>query len=134
VKQNSGERPSGGFNLKELTMQNVVFMGRLAADPQVTDDFGRAVFRLLENRGQDAQGADRVVGVGCVSWAKGLNERVIARGLATGCEVIATGAFVDNDYKASDGARRTSKELVVRALTVLDWAEAAPDAQTRDAA
>jgi len=35
-------------------MQNVVFVGRLSADPQVTDDFGKAVFRLLENRGRDA--------------------------------------------------------------------------------
>ena len=115
-------------------MQNVVFMGRLAADPLVTDDFGRAVFRLLENRGQEAQGKERVVGVNCVSWAKGLNERVIAKGLATGCEVVVTGTFVDNDYEASDGARRTSKELVVRTLTVLDWAASASDAQTRDAA
>ena len=56
-------------------MQNVVFAGRLAADPQVTDDFGKAVFRLLENRGRDAAGKPRVVGVNCVSWAKGLNER-----------------------------------------------------------
>jgi single-stranded DNA-binding protein len=112
-------------------MQNVVFMGRLAADPQVSDDFGRAVFRLLENRGQDAQGKDRLVGLNCVSWAKGLNERVIAKGLATGCEVVVIGSFVDNDYDASDGARRTSKELVVRARTVLDWAEPSSADQTR---
>jgi single-stranded DNA-binding protein len=105
-------------------MQNVVFVGRLAAEPQVSDDFTRAVFRLLENRGQDAQGKDRVVGVNCVSWMKGLNERVIARGLATGCEVIAVGAFVDNAYEDADGARRTTKELVIRTLTVLDWASA----------
>lgn len=112
-------------------MQNVVFMGRLAADPQVAEDFSRAVFRLLENRGRDAQGKDRVVGVNCVSWAKGLNERVIARGLATGCEVVVTGAFVENDYEANDGVRRTAKELVVRTLTVFDWAESSAADQTR---
>jgi len=106
----------------ERKMQNVVFVGRLAADPQVTDDFGRAVFRLLENRGQDAQGKERVVGVNCVSWAKGLNERVIARGLASGCEVVGVGVLVDNDYEAREGGRRTGKELVIRSLTVLDWA------------
>jgi single-strand DNA-binding protein len=103
-------------------MQNVVFVGRLAADPQVSDDFSRAVFRLLENRGQDAQGRDRVVGVNCVSWARGLNERVIAKGLVSGCEIVATGAFIDNDYEAREGGRRTGKELVIRGLTVLDWA------------
>lgn len=110
------------FEPMELEMQNVVFVGRLAADPQVTDDFGKAVFRLLENRGQDAQGKDRVVAVNCVSWAKGLNERVIAKGLGAGCEVVAVGAFIDNGYEARDGGRRTGKELVLRALTVLDWA------------
>jgi single-strand DNA-binding protein len=97
-------------------MQNVVFVGRLAADPQVTDDFGKAVFRLLENRGRDADGADRVVGVNCVSW------KVIAPGLASGCEVMAIGAFVDNLYEAREGGQRAAKELVIRSLTVLDWA------------
>ena len=113
-------------------MQNVVFVGRLSADPQVTDDFGKAVFRLLENRGRDASGEPRVVGVNCVSWAKGLNERVIVQGLASGCEVVVIGAFVDNLYEARDGGERAAKELVVRALTVLDWAsdrEAAAEPQ-----
>jgi hypothetical protein len=32
-------------------MQTMVFTGRLAADPQISDDFGKAVFRLLEKRG-----------------------------------------------------------------------------------
>lgn len=103
-------------------MQNVVFAGRLAADPQVTDDFGKAVFRLLENRGRDASGKPRLVGVNCVSWAKGLNERVIAEGLGVGCEVVVIGAFVDNRYQARNGGERTAKELVVSRLTVLDWA------------
>ncbi|MGA0608428.1 single-stranded DNA-binding protein [Phenylobacterium sp. VNQ135] len=103
-------------------MQNVMFMGRLAADPQVTEDFGKAVFRLLENRGRDAAGVERVVGVNCVSWAKGLNEKVVAPGLASGCEVLVVGAFVDALYEARDGGRRAAKELVVRRLTVLDWA------------
>lgn len=103
-------------------MQNVTFVGRLSADPQVTDDFGKAVFRLLENRGRDASGAPRVVGVNCVSWAKGLNESVIAEGLARGCEVVVVGAFVDNLYEARDGGERAAKELVIRSLTVLDWA------------
>ena len=107
-------------------MQNVVFAGRLAADPQVTDDFGKAVFRLLENRGRDAAGKPRLVGVNCVSWAKGLNERVIADGLAMGCEVLVVGAFVDNRYQARDGGERTAKELVVSRLTVLDWASERP--------
>ncbi|MBN9319058.1 MAG: hypothetical protein BGN86_12135 [Caulobacterales bacterium 68-7] len=116
-------------------MQNVVFVGRLAADPQVTEDFGKAVFRLLENRGRDASGADRVVGVNCVSWAKGLNERVIAVGLASGCEVVAVGAFVDNLYEAREGGQRAAKELVIRSLTVLDWAgEHSADTATQAAA
>lgn len=103
-------------------MQNVVFTGRLAADPQLTEDFGKAVFRLLENRGQDAAGKDRVVGVNCVSWSKGLNEKVIAPGLGVGCEVMVVGVFVDNLYEARDGEKRAAKELVVDRLTVLDWA------------
>ena len=56
-------------------MQTMVFTGRLAADPQISPDFAKAVFRLLEKRGVDAGGKDRIVGVNCVSWAKGLNER-----------------------------------------------------------
>ena len=115
-------------------MQNVVFVGRLAADPQVTEDYAKAVFRLLENRGRDAAGEPRVVGVNCVSWAKGLNERVIAEGLASGCEVVAIGAFVDNLYEARDGEERAAKELVIRSLTVLDWAsDRQPDAQQQAA-
>ena len=115
-------------------MQNVVFVGRLAADPQVTEDYAKAVFRLLENRGRDAAGEPRVVGVNCVSWAKGLNERVIAEGLASGCEVVAIGAFVDNSYEASDGEDRAAKELVIRSLTVLDWASDREPAAQRQAA
>jgi len=103
-------------------MQNVVFVGRLAADPQVTEDYAKAVFRLLENRGRNAAGDPRVVGINCVSWAKGLNERVIAEGIAAGCEVVAVGAFVDNHYEAREGGERAAKELVIRSLTVLDWA------------
>ena len=104
-------------------MQHVMFTGRLAADPKVTGNQAKAVFRLLENRGQDASGKPRVVGVNCVSWVKGLNERVIARALRRGCEVVVTGAFVDNLYQARDGSERAAKELVVARLTVLDWAD-----------
>lgn len=112
-------------------MQNVVFVGRLAAAPQVTEDFAKAVFRLLENRGRDSAGQDRVVGVNCVSWAKGLNEKVIADGICSGCEVIAIGSFVDNLYEARDGEQRAAKELVIRSLTVLDWAsDRSPAAST----
>ena len=32
-------------------MQTMVFTGRLAADPQISPDFAKAVFRLLEKRG-----------------------------------------------------------------------------------
>ena len=104
-------------------MQTMVFTGRLAADPQISPDFAKAVFRLLEKRGVDAAGKDRLVGVNCVSWSKGLNEKVIARGLAQGCEAVVVGAFIDTAYAAKDGTERTAKELVVNRLTVLDWAE-----------
>jgi len=104
-------------------MQTMVFTGRLAADPQISDDFAKAVFRLLEKRGVDNAGKDRLVGVNCVSWSKGLNEKVIARGLAQGCEVIVIGAFIDTSYATRDGQERTAKELVINRLTVLDWAE-----------
>jgi single-stranded DNA-binding protein len=115
-------------------MQTMVFTGRLAADPQISDDFGKAVFRLLEKRGVDSAGKDRLVGVNCVSWSKGLNEKVIARGLAQGCEAVVTGAFVDTTYTARDGAERTAKELVVNRLTVLDWAEGRDAAGAADRA
>ncbi len=105
-------------------MQSMVFTGRLAADPQIGDDFGKAIFRLIEKRGVDAGGKDRLVGVNCVSWSKGLNEKVIARGLARGCEAVVTGAFIDTAYETKDGQARTAKELVVDRLTVLDWAGA----------
>jgi single-stranded DNA-binding protein len=76
----------------------------------------------------DAGGKDRIVGVNCVSWARGLNEKVIARALAKGCEVLVVGAFVDTAYTARDGMERAAKELVVNRLTVLDWAsDRAPD-------
>ena len=103
-------------------MQTMVFTGRLAADPQISADYAKAVFRLLEKRGVDAGGKDRIVGVNCVSWAKGLNEKVIARALAKGCEALVVGAFVDTAYTARDGMERAAKELVVNRLTVLDWA------------
>ncbi len=105
-------------------MQTMVFTGRLAAKPQISDDFGKAIFRLIEKRGVDAGGKDRLVGVNCVSWSPGLNEKVIARGLAQGCEAVVTGAFIDTAYETRDGQSRTAKELVVHRLTVLDWAEA----------
>ncbi|MFA4952481.1 hypothetical protein [Brevundimonas sp.] len=106
-------------------MQTMVFTGRLAAAPQISADFDKAVFRLLEKRGTDLGGKDRLVGVNCISWAKGLNEKVIARGMAQGGEVVVTGAFVDNGYTAADGTERMAKELVVDRLTVLDWVEQA---------
>ena len=104
-------------------MQTMVFTGRLAADPQISENFAKAVFRLLEKRGVDNAGKDRIVGVNCVSWSKGLNEKVIARGLAKGCEVVVIGAFIDTAYATRDGQERTAKELVINRLTVLDWAE-----------
>lgn len=104
-------------------MQTMVFTGRLAADAQISDDFGKAVFRLLEQRGTDSAGKPRLVGVTCVSWSKGLNEKVIARGLAQGCEVVVIGAFIDTAYTARNGSERTAKELVINRLTVLNWAE-----------
>ncbi len=105
-------------------MQIMMFTGRLAGDPQISDDFGKAVFRLIEKRGVDGGGRDRLVGLNCVSWARGLNEKVIARGLAQGCEAVVIGAFIDTAYETKDGQSRTAKELVVNQLTVLDWAEA----------
>ena len=104
-------------------MQSMMFTGRLAAAPQVTDDFGKAVFRLIEKRGVDNAGKDRLVGVNCVSWSRGLNEKVIARRLAQGCEAVVIGAFIDTSYTTKDGQERTAKELVINRLTVLDWAE-----------
>jgi len=104
-------------------MQTMVFTGRLAADPQISEHFAKAVFRLLEKRGVDNAGKDRIVGVNCVSWSKGLNEKVIARGLAKGCEVVVIGAFIDTAYATRDGQERTAKELVINRLTALDWAE-----------
>ncbi len=114
-------------------MQSMIFTGRLAADPQVSDDFAKAVFRLLEKRGVDSTGKDRLVGVNCVSWSKGLNEKVIARGLAQGCEAVVIGAFIDTSYATKDGQPRKAKELVINRLTVLDWAEDR-DAETGDLA
>ena len=115
-------------------MQTMVFTGRLAADPQISEDFAKAVFRLLEKRGVDSAGKDRLVGVNCVSWSKGLNEKVIARALAQGCEAVVSGTFIDTSYTARDGTERTAKELVVNRLTVLDWAEVRESGTASDAA
>jgi len=123
VKRDRGDRLPGASDQQETDMQTMVFTGRLAADPQISPDFAKAVFRLLEKRGVDAAGKDRLVGVNCVSWSKGLNEKVIARGLAQGCEAVVVGAFIDTAYAAKDGTERTAKELVVNRLTVMDWAE-----------
>lgn len=113
-------------------MQSMMFTGRLAADPQISSDFGKAVFRLIEQRGADSAGNPRLVGVNCVSWSSALNEKVIARGLAKGCEAIVIGAFIDTAYTAQDGTERAAKELVVNRLTVLDWAEDRPDEAADD--
>jgi single-strand DNA-binding protein len=121
-------------NPQEIVMQTMVFTGRLAADPQISPDYAKAVFRLIEKRGVDAGGKDRLVGVNCVSWSKGLNEKVIARDLAQGCEAVVVGAFIDTAYTAADGTERAAKELVVNRLTVLDWAEAREPAAERAAA
>lgn len=113
-------------------MQSMMFTGRLAADPQISDDFGKAVFRLIEQRGTDPEGKPRLVGVNCVSWSKGLNEKVISRGLAKGCETVVIGAFIDTAYTAQDGTQRAAKELVVNRLTILDWAEDRQDQAVQD--
>lgn len=115
-------------------MQTMVFTGRLAADPQSSPDFARTTFRLIEKRGVDAAGKDRLVGVNCVSWSKGLNEKVIVRALRQGGEAVVVGAFVDSAYTATDGTERTAKELVVNRLTVLDWADDREPAADRAAA
>lgn len=106
-------------------MQNVVFVGRLSADPEISrfgENRSKAVFRLIENRGKDKDGNDRTVGVNCVSWSHGLNEKVIAEGLAKGCEAMVVGYFVDNSWEGSDGKKHYGKELVIQQLRVLDWA------------
>ena len=101
-------------------MQTMVFTGRLAAAPQISDDFGKAVFRLLEQRGTDNAGKARLVGVNCVSWGSSLNRKILPR-VPRGSEVMVTGAFSDTKYIAHDGSPREAKELVVSRLTVLDW-------------
>ena len=105
-------------------MQKIAFMGRLAADPQITrfgDDKSKVVFRVLENRGKNADGSNRVTGLNCVCWSHGRNEKVIMPGLASGCGVIVEGKIVDQAYE-KDGKKRFAKELVVEDLRILDWA------------
>jgi len=107
-------------------MQNVVFTGHLAADPEQSsfgDNKSKVVFRLIENRGTDSQGKERTVGVSCVSWSHGLNTKVIMPGLAKGCQAIVIGYFVETQWEGQDGAVRFAKELVVERLRVLDWAD-----------
>ncbi len=104
-------------------MQTIVFTGRLAADPVIAPEGAKATFRLIENRGTDAEGRKLTNGVNCVSFNRGFNTKVLARGLAKGCEATAVGRFQDNAYAARDGTQRTSKELVVDELVILDWAE-----------
>lgn len=106
-------------------MQNVVFSGRLADDPGINrfgNDRSKTNFRLLESRGKDANDKDKIVGVNCVCWSNGLNEKVIMAGLAKGCEALVVGYFVDTNWEGSDGVKRYAKELVVESVTVLDWA------------
>ena len=112
-------------------MQSIVFTGRLAADPVIAPEGAKATFRLIENRGADADGNKLTNAVSCVSFNRGFNSKVLARGLAKGCEATAIGRFQDNAYTARDGTQRTSKELVVEELVILDWAE---DREQRQAA
>ncbi|WP_287104764.1 single-stranded DNA-binding protein [Brevundimonas sp.] len=100
-------------------MQNVVFVGHLATDPQIAEDFGKAVFRLLERR-MGGDGKPQTIGVNCVSWGSSLNRKILPR-VPRGSEVMVTGAFSDTKYIAHDGSPREAKELVVSRLTVLDW-------------
>lgn len=115
-------------------MQSVVFTGRLAADPFISADGGRAAFRLLENRGERPGGEKIVNGVNCVAWGQGFVSKVIAPGLASGCEATVVGRFEDKTYTTRDGVQRTTKELMVEQLSILDWAEARDGADQRRAA
>lgn len=103
-------------------MQNVTWTGRLAADPYISADGNRAAFRLLENRGRDAEGRPIVNGVNCVAFGAGFVDNVVAPGLAKGCEAVVIGHFQDRTYTGSDGVQRATKELVVDECTILDWA------------
>ena len=113
-------------------MQSIVFVGRLAADPQITEDAAKGVFRLLENRGRKSDGEPRLVGVNCVSWRRGVNQKVLPQ-VTRGCEVVAIGSFVDTEYIARDGTPRAAKELSVARLTVLDWSPKPRPADLADA-
>ena len=107
-------------------MQNVMFMGRLAANPEIArfaEGRSKAIFRLLQNRGTDRDGKPRVIGVNCVSWNHGLNEKVIAGGIDQGCAVVVIGRFVDNQWEGQDGSKKFGKELVVDKLDIVDWAK-----------
>ncbi|MFT4956415.1 MAG: single-strand DNA-binding protein [Brevundimonas sp.] len=108
-------------------MQSAVFTGRLSDDPVVSDNGAKAIFRLLEKRGKEADGRPRLVGINCISWKKGLNEKVILAGLRKGCEALVAGAYADTEYTTQDGVTRKAKELVVSRLSVLDWADAAEE-------
>ena len=56
------------------------------------------------------------------------------RGDVTRRPVVAVGVFVDTLYEARDGGDRAAKELVIRQLTVLDWASDRDAAAERRAA
>lgn len=104
-------------------MQNVTWTGRLSADPFISADGARAAFRLLENRGKDGDGKPIVNGVNCVAFGQRFVGEVIAPGLAKGCEATVVGHFQDRTYTTAEGVKRSTKELVVDACRILDWAD-----------
>jgi hypothetical protein len=72
------------------------------------------------------------VGVNCVSWNPGLNEKVIGRAWPR-LRGHRDGALVDTQYTAGSGEARYAQELVIDRLTILDWVEDEASEQRRAA-
>jgi len=119
-------------------LNTVALIGRLGADPEIRytpSGVPVANFRIAVNEywtDQSSRKQERTHWFSCVAW-KGLAETV-ERYLSKGSQVGISGSLQQRTWQNDAGETRSTVEIVVRNLTMLDGKkrESAPPAQDDD--
>jgi len=119
-------------------LNTVALIGRLGADPEIRytpSGVPVANFRIAVNeyrKDQNGQKQERTHWFSCVAW-KGLAE-TIERYLSKGSQVGISGSLQQRTWQNEAGDTRSTVEIVVRNLTMLDGKrrESVPPAQDDD--
>lgn len=105
-------------------LNTVALIGRLGADPEIRyTPSGVAVanFRIAVNEywtGQNGEKQERTHWFSCIAW-KNLAETV-GKYLAKGSQVGISGSLQQRTWQTDSGETRSTVEIVVRNLTMLD--------------